>query len=203
MKQTPVLALAVFALALIGLVGAVTVEDPINMSALTASTTSYELLSGNALKLAIPAFAAGWGNATAGAYVNDTGLFTKGLPLAVTTVSSDVSTKNTHIDPTSCIDLTVASISGIVNSTGTLDTHTLTLNNLSEAQLYGLSLASGVGKTDVSAIRTAWSAAQFETSTNYNVGTNELANTITATSATSGGAAAIADACNSFKDITA
>ena len=202
MKQTPVLAIVISALALIGLAGAVVVENPINLTPLTAASTSYEQLSGAALLNGIPAFAAGWGNATAYANFSNSNVFSKGLPLTLTAVSSTTTAKNFHIDPTSSIALTVASVAGCVNSTGATDTHTLTLNNLSEAQLEGVSIATGAANTDVSGICNAWSVAQFETNATWTAGVTGSTVGLTSTAITSGGSAAIADALKTLKTTT-
>jgi len=134
---------------------------------------------------ATPAFAAGWGLATANASFNPDVYGIEGLKpyTSVAIVFSDpngAAVANMVVDPTANMNLTVVSTSGLGA------TNIKTADVIAGTQKFdSYASAAGVAYTDVSAIRNAWTAAAFEVNTNVNP--------TSSFSAVVGSAAAIAD----------
>ena len=134
---------------------------------------------------ATPAFAAGWGEATASASFDPDVYGIEGLKpyTSVAVVFSDpngATVTNTRVDPTATLNFTVASTAGL----GATNITTAAVRAGTQA-FDSYASAAGVAFTDVSAIRNAWTAGAFEVNTNVNP-TSSFSEVV-------GSAAAIAD----------
>jgi len=134
---------------------------------------------------ATPAFAAGWGLATASAGFDPDVYGIEGLKpyTSVAIVFSDpngAAAKNWRVDPTANMNLTVVSTSGLGA------TNITTAAVIAGTQKFdSYASAAGVAFTDVSAIRNAWTAGAFEVRT--------IVDPTSSNSMVIGSAAAIAD----------
>jgi hypothetical protein len=181
-----ILALATFLLMAGLATAALPVSNPIALPNLVnAAPVSYEQLAGFNLVFGTPAFTAGWGVANASATAPSEAL--KSL-MAITSISIIDPTKaiNTHRDPSSSLNMSVASLSGI-------NTEGVVLKDLSSEKWDNLAVAQGSAATDVTGIHSAWTVAQFKTDATSVMNTDAIDNVDSATSKVSGGAAAIAD----------
>ena len=141
----------------------------------------------------VPAYASGWGNATA--FVNTTkigGSGTAGDPYALTAViigSGKYNTfaLNTHIDPQAGLNITVASVTAIGNNvTGSIPVNG-GLGNIKNGGFLAAGSATAVGSalTEATAYRNAYTIGAFNATT--------VLTPTQAISATNGFASAIAD----------